>query len=207
MDPRTRTLVVRDSHVRRLRKFMQHPPDHFTGNVQLSLGLDGDMDFLCRGGRKSYQVQTQDKGVIKLNSPHVVVLMVGRKDLCHPSTSSLEVASTIHDLALSIADMEGCHWVFVASIPPRRSYALVSPVYPERVYHCNSILKDLLQVEKGISYFKLRGFYEPQQDIFIRDSMHFNGYVTYKMYMCRAWSGMLRPGSDGQVKGVQACMA
>ena len=43
--------------------------------------------------------------------------MVGGNDLCHPSRSALEVASNIHNLALSIADMEGCHWVFVASIP------------------------------------------------------------------------------------------
>ena len=125
--------MVRDSHVQRLHEFMQNPPDHFTGNVQLSMGLEGDMDFLGRGARKTYEVQTQDMGVIGLNSPHVVVLVVGGNDLCHPSTLALEVASTIHDLALSIADMEGCHWVFVASIPPRRSYPLVSPVYPERV--------------------------------------------------------------------------
>ena len=108
--------------------------------------------------------------------------MVGGNDLCHPSTSALEVASTIQDLALSIADMGGCHWVFVASIPPGISYPLVSPLYSECVNHCNWILKDLLQVEKGISYFKLRGLYEPQQEIFIRDGIHFNGYGTYKMY-------------------------
>ena len=73
------------------------------------------------------------------------------------------------------------HSVCVASIPPGRSYSLVSPVYPERVNHCNSILKDLLQVEKGISYF-------------IRDGIHFNGYGTYKMY--RAVRGAVCFGLD-----------
>ena len=47
------------------------------------------------------------------------------KDLCDPRTSALKVASEVHDLALSLSAMDCCYMVFVDSIPPWRSYAVM----------------------------------------------------------------------------------
>ena len=48
----------------------------------------------------------------------------------------------------------------------------------DRVYHCNSILRDLVE----ISYFNLRSLFNPVTDVLIGDGIHFNRCGTYKMY-------------------------
>ena len=65
--------MIGDSHVRRLREFMQRPPDNLMGSVQLSMGLEGDLEFLGRGGRTSQGIK-DDMGDISRNSPHMVTL-------------------------------------------------------------------------------------------------------------------------------------
>ena len=83
MDPRTRILVVGDSHIRRLREFVEAPPDEFHGFVQLSMGLQ------------------------------VVILMVGGNDLTSATASALGVGSNIQELALSLAVDASCKKVMV----------------------------------------------------------------------------------------------
>ena len=104
MDPRTRVLVVGDSHIRRLRDFVEAPPDEFQGFVQLSMGLVDssklDLSFLGRGGRTVGTIKIEDMQEIERFAPHVVILMVGGNDLTSPTASPLGVASGIHDLAL-----------------------------------------------------------------------------------------------------------
>ena len=180
MDPRTRTLVIGDSHVRRLMEFMQRPPVNLMGSVQLSMGLEGDLEFLGKGGRITQGIKDDWDNICRI-SPHVMILMVGGNDLCNPATSALEVASAIHDLALSLSEMKG-HRVFVASIPPRLSYPNLCPEYPDLIHNCNLILRNLLEVENNISYFKLRGLFVPNTKVFIRDGIHFNGFGNYKVY-------------------------
>ena len=62
MDPRTRVLVVGDSHIRRLRDFVEAPPDEFQGVVQLSMGLvdSSRLDFLGHGGRTVSSIEIKD---------------------------------------------------------------------------------------------------------------------------------------------------
>ena len=109
------------------------------------------MNFLSIGGRTTEGIKSHDMKEIRRNSPHVVILMVGGNDLCNTATSALKMASDIHDLALSFSGMEGCHMVFVASIPPRTSYPDMCPGYLDRIKHCNLILRNLLEVENEIS--------------------------------------------------------
>ena len=81
MDPRTRVLVVGDSHIRRLRDFVEAPPDEFQGSVQLSMGLVDssrlDLSFLGRGGGTVSSIEIEDMQEIERFAPHVVILMVG----------------------------------------------------------------------------------------------------------------------------------
>ena len=147
MDPQTRVLVVGDSHIRRLRDFVEAPPDEFQGFVQLSMGLVDssklDLSFLGRGGRTVGTIEIEDMQEIERFAPHVVILMVGGNDLTSPTASPLGVASGIHDLALSIAAVPSCVKVLVGAIPPRRSYPSTVPAYPGRVDRCNFILRNL----------------------------------------------------------------
>ena len=148
MDPRTRILVLGDSHIRRLRFFFRPPPDHFHGFVQLSMGLQNasrlDLSFLGYGGRTVSGIRREDMQDIQGFSPHVVILMVGVNDLTSATASALGVASDIHELALSLAAAASCEKVMVGAIPPRVSYPSTAPAYPERVDHCNFILRNLL---------------------------------------------------------------
>ena len=186
MDPRTRVLVVGDSHIRRLRDFVEAPPDAFQGSVHLSMGLNGssrlDLSFLGHGGRTVSGIESEDMQVIKRFAPHVVILMVGGNDLTNPTASPLGVASDIHELALSIADVQSCVKVLVGAIPPRRSYPSTGPAYPDRVRRCNFILRNLLQVEESAGFFKIRGLIDPVRDIHIRDGIHFKPYGLYRLY-------------------------
>ena len=186
MDPRTRTLVLGDSHICRLREFVEALPDDFLGSVELSMGLDDssrlDLSFLGNGGRTVEKIRDIDLDDVRCLSPHVVILMVGGNDLCDPAKSELEVASDIHGLALSIAAIESCGTVLVGAIPPQLSYPSITPAYPERVEHCTFILRNLLEVEETISYFKIRGLSDPFYTVHINDGIHFNGWGTYRMY-------------------------
>ena len=150
------------------------------GSVQLSMVLEGDLNFLSIGGRTTQGIQKHDMEDIPRNSPNVVILMVGCNDLCNPATLALKVDSDIHDLASSLSVMQGRHIVFLASIPPQVSYPDMSPGYLDRIEHCNLILRNLLDVKNKISYFKLRGLFEPESNVFIGDGIHFNGWGTYK---------------------------
>ena len=186
MDPRTRVLVVGDSHIRRLRDFEEAPPDEFQGFVQRSMGLVDssrlDLSFLGRGGRTVSSIEIEDMQEIERFAPHVVILMVGGNDLTSPTASPLGVASGIHDLALSIAAVPSCVKVLVGAIPPRRSYPSTVPAYPGRVDRCNFILRNLLQVEESAAYFKIRGLIDPVRDLHIRDGIHFKPYGLYRLY-------------------------
>ena len=186
MDPRTRVLVVGDSHIRRLRDFVEAPPDEFQGFVQLSMGLVDssrlDLSFLGRGGRTVSSIEIEDMQEIERFAPHVVILMVGGNDLTSPTASPLGVASGIHDLALSIAAVPSCVKVLVGAIPPPRSYPSTALAYPGRVDRCNFILRNLLQVEESAAYFKIRGLIDPVRDLHIRDGIHFKPYGLYRLY-------------------------
>ena len=106
MDPLTRILVVGDSHIRRLREFVEAPPDKFYGFVQLSIGLQDasrlDFSFLGCGGRTVSRIRSEDMQEIQRFSHNVVILMVGGNDLTSATASALGVASYIHELALSL---------------------------------------------------------------------------------------------------------
>ena len=186
MDPRTRILVVGDSHIRRLRDFVETPPDEFHGSVQLSMGLEDssrlDLSFLGYGGRTVSRIRSDDMQEFQRFFPHVVGLMVGVNDLTSPTASAHGVASDIHKLALSIAAVESCVKVLVGAIPPRLSYPATAPAYPKWVEHCNYVLRNLLEVEESISYFKIRGLINPVREIHIRDGVHFKPHGMYQIY-------------------------
>ena len=188
MDPRTRVLVVGDSHIRRLRDFVEAPPDEFQGFVQLSMGLVDssrlDLSFLGHGGRTVSSIEIEDMQEIERFAPHVVIFGGGGRgnDLTSPTASPLGVASDIHELALSIAAVHSCVKVLVGAIPPRRSYPSTVPAYLGRVDRCNFILRNLLQVEESAAFFKIRGLIDPVRDIHIRDGIHFKPYGLYRLY-------------------------
>ena len=176
-----------DSHIRRLRDFVEAPPDKFQGSVHLSIGLDDssrlDLSFLGHGGRTVSGIESEDMQVIEGFAPHVVILMVGGNDLTSPTASPLGVASDIHELVLSIAAVQSCVKVLVGAIPPRQSYPSTGQAYPERVDRCNFILRNLLQVEESAAFFKIRGLIDPVRDIHIRDGVHFKPYGLYRLYL------------------------
>ena len=73
MDPRTRVLVIGDSHIRRLRDFVEAHPDEFQGSVHLSMCLDDssmlDLSFLGHGGRTVSGFESEDMQAIKRFAP------------------------------------------------------------------------------------------------------------------------------------------
>ena len=148
---------------------MEAPPDYFCGKVHYSMVLEEDLSFLGRGGRTVSLIKNNDLRDVHRISPHVVILMVGGNDLTNPARSPHEVASDIHALALSILEMELCYLVLVGGIPPRVTYPWMDPTYPDRVQHCNFILRNLLEVEENISCFKLRGLVNPDDKVHIPD--------------------------------------
>ena len=150
------------------------------------MGLDDssrlDLSFLGHGGRTVGSIESEDMQVIKRFAPRVVILMVGGNDLTSPIALPPGVASDIPELALSIAAVQWCVKVLVGAIPPRQSYPLKGPAYPERVDRCNFILRNLLQVEENAAFFKIRGLIDPVRDIHIRDGIHFKPYGPYRLY-------------------------
>ena len=130
-----------------------------------------DLSFLSRGGRTLNLIRENDMESVRQISPHVVILMVGGNDLSDPAMSPLKVASDINDLAVFISAMESCYTVLVRGILPQLSYPGMDPVYQERVHHCNFILRNLLEVEEPISYFKLRGLSNLDYNVHIADGV------------------------------------
>ena len=61
MDPRTRTLVLGDSHFQRLHTFMSETPDAYSHRVFLDMALDERLDFHGTGGRKAQGIHDHDK--------------------------------------------------------------------------------------------------------------------------------------------------
>ena len=94
-DPRTRTLVLGDSHIRRLHNFMSETPDAYSHNVFLDMALGERLDFHGMGGRTAQGICDHDMEWVRWYAPHVVFLMVGGKDLTSPNLSALDVASSI----------------------------------------------------------------------------------------------------------------
>ena len=90
--------------------------------------------------------------------------MVGGNDLRNPATTALNVASDIHDLALSLSGMESCHMVFVASIPPRVSYPDMCPGYLDQIEHCNLIHRYIAPTKWfcGFKVPRIVAFYDQQ---------------------------------------------
>ena len=125
--------------------------------------------------------------------PHVVIPMGGGNELTSPTASPLGVASDIHELALSIAGIESCIKVLVGAIPPRVSYPSTATAYPERVEHCNHILRNLLDVEESFSYFKIRGGWSTRfarstsKRVFTSRLMACTGYIEQSGVQC-AWA-------------------
>ena len=76
MDPQTRTLVLGDSHIRRLWELVEAPPDHFLGSVQLSIGLEDssrlDLSLLSYRGSTVSRIRDTDMQEIQRLSPNVV---------------------------------------------------------------------------------------------------------------------------------------
>ena len=147
MDPRTRTLVLGDSYVRRLHTSMSETPDAYSNRVFLDTALDERLDFHGTGGRTTKGICDYDQEWGRWYSPHVIFLMVGGNDLIDPNLSALDVASRIHNLAKSLVETEGCYFVFVASITDRTSYPYLDPSYPQIVGDCNKYLKALFEAE------------------------------------------------------------
>ena len=79
-----KTLVLGDSHVQRLREFVEAPPYDCVGRVQCSKGLEEDMMFLGTCGRIAHGIQRYDRETVHRISPQVVISMVVGKDFCQP---------------------------------------------------------------------------------------------------------------------------
>ena len=181
MDPVTRTLIVGDSHVARLTEFVFNPPHEYEGRVNPQMGLDADVIFHGIGGRTTAKITERDLTVLSDIDPHVIVLLVGGNDLCAPEATSLQVASAIHDLAVTLAQLDRCQEVFVCAIPLREKCPRVTPSFNNRVQHCNNILGDLLEPEEMIDFFSLRGLYNSPTPLYI-DGVHFSNKGLYKLY-------------------------
>ena len=192
MEPQTRTLILGDSHVRRLHDFIRAPPTCYESCVDTSVEATTDITFHGVGGRSVKNISRLDLPVVQELLPHVIILMVGGNDLCDPKTSPLKVASDIHDLAMRLLHTDACYMVFVLSIPPRASYPAVNPTFIERVDECNKILHQLLDSEEEVYYWKIRGLHNPTVDIFTQDGIHLNGRGSYKLY--RSVRGALLKG-------------
>ena len=77
--------------------------------------------------------------------------------------------------------------LFVASIPPRVSFPVMYPDYLDQVQHCNFILRNLVEVEQTISFFKLRGLFEPGSYVYVGDGIHL------KAVSCSQGCGLFGP--------------
>ena len=182
MDPRTRTLVLGDSHIRRLHDFMSETPDAYSHNVFLDMALGERLDFHGMGGRTVQGIFDHDMEWVRWYAPHVVFLMVGGNDLTNPNLSALDVASSIHDLAKHLIDSEGSYVVFVASITGRTSYPYLNPSYPQKVGDCNQYLRVLFEAEENMFYRTLRGLYNPSTEVMLHDGIHLNDWGHYRLY-------------------------
>ena len=182
MASHTRILVIGDSHVARLSEFLLSTPRDYEELVSLDMGLGADIVFHGVGGRTTAKMGRCDLQSVRDLDPNVIILMVGGNDLCDSHASPLRTASDIHDLAVTLVNMGRCRHVFACSIPPRATYPDVLPPFPNRVFQCNNILRDLLMPEEEITYWKIHGLHNPAEPIFLWDDIHFNSKGNYKLY-------------------------
>ena len=178
MDPRTRTLVLGDSHV---HTFISETPDAYSHNVFLDMALCERLDFHGMGGRTAQSIFDHNMEWVRWYAPHVVFLMVGGNDLTDPTLSALEVASRIQDLTKYLVDSEGCYLVFVASITGCTSYPYLKTSYPQKVGDCNKYLGVLFEVEENMFFHTLRGLYNPSTEVMYHDGIHLSDWGHYRL--------------------------
>ena len=94
----------------------------------------------------------------------------------------LTVAANIFDLAITLHHSNACEYVIVTSVPARVRYPDLIPSYPSRASRCNHILRNLLEPEGRLSYWKHFGLANPVSPSFLPDGVHFNSTGMLKLY-------------------------
>lgn len=161
-----KVLCFGHSYIRRLGEYSSHE-----GPANLALDVDKfEVTFHGVGGakitpgKKSLQNELH---VLRACSPDIVFLQIGENDLA--TLLPVDVVKYILSFAefLSVVYKTS---VIVGQLLPR-----AYDQFNLKVRTVNSHLADRIQrCDSGVSFWKHRGFYKPQQHLLHRDSVHLN---------------------------------
>ena len=163
-----RILLLGHSYIRRLGQFMEASP------AFESLGFQGQQVqvfyFGLGGARLSVGTAFNHCDLENALSckPHVVYIHLGCNDL--KITTAEEISARLIDLATYISSKPGVRIVCVSQIFPFPS----TVQFLESIKKVNDSVKTKFSDVENIIYWRHRGFWKPEENLFLDDQTHLN---------------------------------
>ena len=174
--------ILGDSHVFWLEKFVRATEVRYSGSLLECM----DCAIAFHGYRGGTVASLEGNGSLRRNlasaMPSVVVLSVGGNDLDHAGTpQTLKIGMRLYEYAQALVTL-GVKRVVVCQIVRRQSWQHIS--YEEgtaRVTEVNKFLRAVCD-DPHVSFWRHKGFWNVQRQIFRPDGVHFNDLGNHKLF-------------------------
>lgn len=181
-DSKALALVLGDSHVFWLERFVASSAIRF-GTGSAVEGTDCRFRFAgFRGGNVASV--SDDRAVaqlLELELPRIVIISLGGNDVYSGREHVLKVGMRLFELAQALV-AKGVSQVVVCQVVRRQSVRPISlDEGAKRVLEINEFLGAVCDTEH-LSFWRHRGFWQSQRNIFRGDGVHFNDLGNYKLW-------------------------
>ena len=167
-------LVLGDSFIRRLGKFVLGAPQHFSVNFHLTHHAVIKRHGI--GGRTITKTIQHDLHVIESFNPDIVIIQLGSNDLT--SERALRVGSAIDDFVRLLHDVYHVQVIYVCQTIMR----LHQSAFNRKAKLLTKYLRVVLEPILYAHFWSHRGYWHPSNNIYVRDGVHLNLKGQKKFY-------------------------
>lgn len=182
-----RALVLGDSFVRRLGKFIDNGQPNGLYRRDLQLVYTSEVDIFGTGGRTVDKTVRFDLDAIRSSAPDVVVLEMGSNDACEQDDDAETIASSVVALTELLISECKLPFIVVCQFLPRRHPPFEE--YNDRVRQINALVSKALLHLKQVKSWRHRGLIYPSAEIYLAAGIHLNEGVSRAVY--RSYRGAI----------------
>ena len=168
-----RVLIIGHSFIHRLKAFVQKERQfhNFT-----TLNGIGQVHFHGVGGRTIAKFRKFDLDIVRRIAPDIIVLELGSNDLVEFSPQT--VGSELETLACELHDLPSVQLVVIGQVLRRRSQN--SEEFNCKVAKLHKYLNIVLEQLPFCYYWRHRGFWNSNSELYLADGVHLNRLGNYK---------------------------
>jgi len=172
-------LIIGSSHVVRFRRYIATKGlETYNANLGLNISYFG-IGGGCIGNAQ--HVRRLEREIRRVH-PEFLIVMIGGNDFDSDNNEIECTVLRLTNLCGYFKRKYNIHRVFINQFLPRTATRHVPPhQYNERVLSANRYLKETLKEEQHISYWKLKGFFNCMDEVFV-DGVHLNPAGMHKLY-------------------------